>query len=115
MEALLTSAGYEFLGVDSALRAISVLLARKPDLIFLDLVMPEANGYEVCEQLRKLSCFRNTPIVILTGSDGYSNRLRANFAKASGFLGKPLNAEAVLGEIRRHLEQGATSFIAPTR
>lgn len=115
METLLTSAGYEFLGVDSALRAISVLLARKPDLIFLDLVMPEANGYEVCEQLRKLSCFRNTPIVILTGSDGYSNRLRANFVKASGFLSKPLNAEAVLGEIRRHLEQGATSFTAPTR
>ncbi|WP_339375223.1 response regulator [Stenomitos frigidus] len=115
METLLTSAGYQFLGVDNALRAISILLARKPDLIFLDLVMPEANGYEVCEQLRKLSCFRNTPIVILTGNDGYSNRLRANFVKASGFLSKPLNAEAVLSEIRKHLEQGATNLTAPAR
>ena len=115
METLLTSAGYQFLGLDSPLRAISVLLARKPDFIFLDLVMPDANGYEVCEQLRKLSCFRNTPIVILTGNDGYANRLRANFVKASGFLSKPLNAEAVLGEIRKHLEQGATNLSAPIR
>ncbi|XGV98621.1 MAG: response regulator [Leptolyngbya sp. BL-A-14] len=115
METLLTSAGYRFLGVDNALRAISVLLAQKPDLIFLDLVMPEANGYEVCEQLRKLSCFRHTPIVILTGSDGYSNRLRASFVKASGFLSKPLNAEAVLSEIRKHLEHDATNLSVTSR
>ena len=115
METLLTSAGYQFLGLESPLRAISVLLARKPNFIFLDLVMPDANGYEVCEQLRRLSCFRNTPIVILTGNDGYANRLRANFVKASGFLSKPLNAETVLSEIRKHLEHGATNFSAPTR
>jgi two-component system, chemotaxis family, response regulator PixG len=111
METLLTSAGYQFLGLESPIRAISVLLARKPDFIFLDLVMPEANGYEVCEQLRKLTCFRSTPIVILTGNDGYSNRLRANFVKASGFLSKPLNAETVLSEIRKHLEQGAPQSV----
>ncbi|MBW4693218.1 MAG: response regulator [Lyngbya sp. HA4199-MV5] len=115
METLLTSAGYQFLGIESALRAISVLLARKPDLIFLDLVMPDANGYEVCEQLRKLSSFRQTPIVILTGNDGYSNRLRASFAKASGFLSKPLNAETVLGEIRKHLEPNATNLSITAR
>lgn len=115
METLLTSAGYQFLGIESALRSISVLLARKPDLIFLDLVMPDANGYEVCEQLRKLSSFRHTPIVILTGNDGYSNRLRASFAKASGFLSKPLNAETVLGEIRKHLEPTATNLSITAR
>jgi two-component system, chemotaxis family, response regulator PixG len=115
METLLTAAGYQFVGVESPLRAISVLLARKPDFIFLDLVMPGANGYEVCEQLRRLSCFRDTPIVILTGSDGYANRLRANFAKASGFLAKPLNAEAVLSEIRKHLEQGAPNVSTSKR
>jgi chemotaxis family two-component system response regulator PixG len=115
MESLLTSAGYQFLGIESALRAISVLLVRKPDLIFLDLVMPDANGYEVCEQLRKLSSFRHTPIVILTGNDGYSNRLRASFAKASGFLSKPLNAETVLGEIRKHLEPNATNLSITAR
>jgi two-component system, chemotaxis family, response regulator PixG len=112
MEELLTSAGYEFLGVDDALRAIGILLARKPDVIFLDLMMPNINGYELCQQLRKLSCFRQTPIVILTGNDGFANRLRSNIVQASDFLSKPLNAEAVLGVIRKYLGQGTTPVSA---
>ncbi len=107
MEKLLTSAGYQFLGINDAMRAIGILLARKPELIFLDLVMPQASGYEICKQLRKLSYFRNTPIVILTGNDGLTNRIRSNFAGASDFLSKPLNAEKVLSVIRKHLNQGA--------
>jgi chemotaxis family two-component system response regulator PixG len=112
LEELLTSAGYRFVGIEDALRAIGVLLARKPDLIFLDLVMPNANGYEICQQLRKLSYFRNTPIVILTGNDGYANRLRSNFVGASDFLSKPLNAETVLSVIRKHLNQNLTPLSA---
>lgn len=103
MEELLTSAGYQFLGIEDPLRAIGILLAHKPDLIFLDLVMPNVNGYELCEKLRQLSCFRNTPIVMLTSNDRYTNRLRSNFAGATDFLGKPLNAEAVLGVIHKSL------------
>lgn len=112
MEELLTSAGYQFVGIDDAVRAIGVLLARKPDVIFLDLMMPHVNGYELCEQLRKLSCFQHTPIVILTSSDGFANRLRSKIVNASDFLSKPLNAEAVLTVINKHLNQGAVSVRA---
>lgn len=105
MEKLITSAGYQYLGVEDAMRSIGILLARKPDLIFLDLIMPNTNGHEVCSQLRKLSCFRETPIIILTGSDGFANRLKSNFVGASDFLAKPLNAETVLAVIQKYLEQ----------
>lgn len=106
MEELLTSAGYQFVGIEDAVRAIGILLARKPDVIFLDLMMPHINGYELCEQLRKLSCFRQTPIVILTSNDGFANRLRSKIVNASDFLSKPLNAEAVLSVIDKFLAQG---------
>ncbi len=106
MEALLTAAGYKYLGVDDAMRAFGILLARKPDLIFLDLVMPNANGYEICSQLRKLACFRNTPIVILTGNDGIVDRVRAKLVGASDFLSKPVDAGIVLSVLRKHLKQG---------
>jgi two-component system, chemotaxis family, response regulator PixG len=109
MERLLTSAGHEFLGIEDAVRAIGILLARKPDLIFLDLVMPKTNGHEVCQQLRKMSCFCHTPIVILTGSDGFANRLRSSVVGASDFLSKPLDAEAVLNVIHKHLDQPSQS------
>lgn len=115
MEELLTSAGYQFVGIDDAVRAIGVLLARKPDVIFLDLMMPHINGYELCEQLRKLSCFRQTPIVILTSNDGYASRLRSKIVNASDFLSKPLNAEAVLNVIHKYLNQGVVSVHADRR
>jgi chemotaxis family two-component system response regulator PixG len=106
MEALLVAAGYQFVGVNDGLRAFSTLLARKPEVIFLDLVMPNTNGYEICGKLRKLDCFRNTPIVILTGNDGIVDRVRAKLVGASAFLSKPIDAGTVLSEIRKHVEQG---------
>lgn len=107
MEELLTSAGYQFLGISNGLKAIGTLIARKPTFIFLDLVMPDVNGHELCEQLRKLSYFRNTPIVILTGNDGYTNRLKSNFVGATDFLSKPLDAGAILKTIAKHLKRDA--------
>lgn len=108
MEKILTAAGYRFVGVNDALRALTILLARKPDLLFLDLVMPNTNGYEICGSLRKLSFFRNTPIVILTGNDGIIDRVRAKLVGASDFLSKPVDEETLLMVIRKHLKQSAS-------
>ncbi|MGA7936494.1 MAG: response regulator, partial [Kovacikia sp.] len=110
LEKLLVSAGYQFLGIEDPLGAVGTLLARKPDFIFLDLVMPKANGYEICEQLRKISSFRTTPIVILTGNNGFASRLKSNMIGASDFLSKPLDADAVLGVLHKHLAPKSTSF-----
>lgn len=107
MESLLTAAGYRFIGVEDGVRAFAMLLGNKPDLIFLDLVMPNTNGYEICSQLRKLPYFRNTPILILTGNDGIVDRVRAKLVGASDFLSKPIDAGKVLSVIRKHLKQGA--------
>jgi chemotaxis family two-component system response regulator PixG len=109
MEGLLTAAGYRFIGVEDGMRAFGTLLTYKPEVIFLDLVMPNTNGYEICTQLRKVSCFRNTPIVILTGNDGIVDRVRAKLIGASDFLSKPIDAGTVLSVIRKHLEQGVIS------
>lgn len=109
MESLLTAAGYQFLGVNDALRAFGILLSRQPDVIFLDLVMPNINGYELCSKLRKLPAFHNTPILILTGNDGIVDRVRAKLVGASDFLSKPIDAGTVLSMIRKHLEPGVIS------
>jgi len=105
MAKLLTSGGYQSFSITDDLRAIATLLAKKPDLIFLDLVMPNTNGYEICTQLRKLSAFRNTPIVILTGNDGIVDQVRARLVGASDFLSKPIEPETVLKVINKHLQQ----------
>ncbi|MEO8891368.1 MAG: response regulator [Coleofasciculaceae cyanobacterium] len=104
MVKLLTSYGYQSFSITDDLRAIATLLAKKPDLIFLDLVMPNTNGYEICTQLRKISIFRNTPIVILTGNDGIVDQVRARLVGASDFLSKPIEPETVLNVINKHLQ-----------
>jgi chemotaxis family two-component system response regulator PixG len=104
MEKILTAANYQFVGVNDPLRAIAILLARKPALVFLDLVMPNANGYEICGQLRKLSIFKHTPIVILTGNDGIVDRVRAKMVGSTDFLSKPVNPDMVLQAIKKHLQ-----------
>jgi chemotaxis family two-component system response regulator PixG len=109
MEKILTSAGYQFLAVQDSMRAIATLLSRKPELIFLDLVMPNTNGYEICSQLRKVSAFRDTPIVILTGNDGIIDRVRAKVVGASDFLSKPVDAATVLEVTNRYLQQAQTA------
>ena len=107
MERVLTAADYRFLGVNDALRAITILLARKPDLLFLDLVMPNINGYEICGKLRKLSIFQNTPIIIFLFNEGIIFCFRSKFLGASDFIGKPVDAETLLTVIGKHLKQSS--------
>ncbi|MBW4522689.1 MAG: response regulator [Scytolyngbya sp. HA4215-MV1] len=103
MEQLLTPYGYEVLTILNPLQGIATLLERKPNLIFLDLVMPNTNGYELCSFLRKTSAFQNTPIVILTGHDGVIDRVRAKLVGASEFLSKPPEPNKVLQVLERYL------------
>jgi two-component system, chemotaxis family, response regulator PixG len=79
------------------------LIAKKPQLIFLDLVMPNANGYEICSRLRKVAAFRDTPIVILTGNDGVIDRVRAKVVGATDFLTKPVQSDLVLDVAQKYL------------
>lgn len=101
MEKILTESGYQFVAINDPLRALATLLHRKPDLIFLDLVMPNLNGYEICSRLRKIPTFSDTPIVILTSN--IIDRVRAKVVGCSDYLNKPVQAESVLSSISKHL------------
>ncbi len=105
MEKIITEYGYRCFGIQDPLRIITGLLKNKPDLIFLDLVMPITNGYEVCEQIRKTPSLAHIPIVILTGNDGLIDRVRTKFVGANSFLGKPIQAAAVTKMIDKYLEE----------
>lgn len=105
MEQIVTAAGYQFVSEMDGLRAIAVLLSRKPDLIFLDLIMPNTNGYEICTQLRKLSFFKTTPIVIVTGNDGIIDRVRAKMVGSTDFISKPISSEILISTVEKYLKQ----------
>ncbi len=109
LEEILTRAGFRFCGIQDSLKALPTLIEKKPQLIFLDLVMPVASGYEICAQIRRMEAFKNTPIIILTGNDGIVDRVRAKLVGATGFLPKPINAEKVLSVAKKILFTPAQS------
>ncbi len=103
LEQIFRGVGYQFISVLDSMKALPILIAKKPQLIFLDLVMPNANGYEICSRLRKVAAFRDTPIVILTGNDGVIDRVRAKVVGATDFLTKPVQSELVLDIAQKYL------------
>jgi two-component system, chemotaxis family, response regulator PixG len=103
MGLIVGQAGYEYISIQEPMQALSTLLKHRPSLIFLDLVMPIANGYEVCAQFRRVSLFKETPIIILTSSDGVVDRVRAKMVGSTGFLPKPINTEKVVEVLRKYL------------
>jgi len=109
---ILEPLGYEVLSITDPLRSLSLLLQKKPVLIFLDLVMPETNGYEVCTFLRKSAAFQATPIVILTGQGGVIDRVRAKLCGANDFMAKPPLPERVLQVVRNLVPATATALAA---
>lgn len=103
MSHIITQAGCRFTNIQDPIKALPTLLEQKPNLIFLDLVMPVANGYEICSQIRRVSAFKDTPVIILTSNDGIVDRVRAKMVGSSGFLAKPIEADRVLAVLQRYL------------
>ncbi len=105
LERHLKGFGCRFIGIEDAVQALPLLVEHQPDLVFLDLVMPIANGYEICAQIRKIAKLKDTPVVILTGNDGIVDRVRAKLVGATDFIGKPVEERQVALVLQRYLPQ----------
>lgn len=88
---------------------LSLLLQHRPDLLILDITMPEIDGLELCRMVRGLEQFRHLPIVILTGREGLWDRIKGKLSGATRYLSKPFNQVQLNYEIQRLLGQRATT------
>jgi two-component system, chemotaxis family, response regulator PixG len=100
---LLTEQGYRSYGVQDPLKIMPTLIKHKPKLIFLDLLMPVANGYEVCEQIRKTPSLKDVPVIILTAKDGLFDRMHAKIVGANDFLSKPIAYAEMLRVLNKYV------------
>ncbi len=80
---------FTVISIDDPLKALMQILHTKPDIILLDISMPNLDGYELCSLLRRHPNFRNTPVVMVTGRTGFIDKARAKIVKSSGYLSKP--------------------------
>ncbi|HEY9863958.1 MAG TPA: response regulator [Candidatus Obscuribacterales bacterium] len=108
VEIILRGQGYEATAIGNPLKALSLVFQLKPDLILCDIAMPELNGYEICAMLRNSTAFRQTPIVMLTGIDGFIDRLKARMVRATNYLTKPFGDAELLTLVETYIGPGKT-------
>ncbi len=107
LKKILVPAGYQVLIIPEPMRGFSVLIEHKPDLILLDLHLPNADGYSICKFLRESPVFKKTPIIILTAKNTEIDRFRAKQAGATEFLGKPPQPQELLHVVQQYLVQSS--------
>ena len=96
---LLSSKGYSVLKAYSGSEALSVLEKEQPDLILLDVMMPEMSGYEVCQKIRNNPATTLLPVIMVTALDPRTERMKGIEAGADDFISKPINMAELLARV----------------
>lgn len=102
---LLSRRGYEVIAENDSGSAIKVAIESQPDLIILDLMMPDPDGFKVCRMMRADTRFIFTPILIITALDDTDSRIVAYGAGADDYLMKPYDAEELALTVRNLLQE----------
>jgi len=102
--------GYEVLTANDGLEAVETVRAENPELLILDVMMPNMDGLEVCRTLRSEGWDR--PILVLTARDGVSDRVAGLDAGADDYLPKPFALEELLARVRSLVRRASADSIA---
>ncbi len=106
-ENLLRKAGCEVITATDGFEALSLVADHRPDLIFVDIMMPRLDGYQTCALIKSNQTYSDTPVVMLSSKDGLFDRAKGRLAGSDQYLTKPFTREELLGAIRRHIDQAA--------
>ncbi len=108
LQTFLEEAGYrEFVPVTAPLEALGLIADRRPDVVLLDLVMPEMSGFEILERLRADDTLRHTPVIVLTSATDAETKLKALELGATDFLAKPVDSSELALRLRNTLSAKA--------
>jgi two-component system, cell cycle response regulator DivK len=100
---ILRAKGYATLEAVNGLDGVKLALEHKPDLVLMDIQLPDINGIEAFERIRGNAATAKVPVVAFTASVTANDRSRIGDAGFDGFLGKPINLKEFLETVRRML------------
>lgn len=105
LDELLKPEGYEVQTVSSGTEALQKLDQGGYDLLMLDVIMPEMDGYELCKRIRQKEKYKETPVVFLTAKSRDEDRAKGLEAGANLYLSKPISPDKLLGIVSDALGQ----------
>lgn len=102
-ETLLKKAGCEVVTADDGFEALSKIVDTRPDIIFVDVMMPRLDGYQTCALIKNNRQFKTTPVIMLSSKDGLFDRARGKIVGSEQYLTKPFTKKELLGAIVQHV------------
>ena len=104
VERILVADGHEVVHARTGKSAVREARVRRPDLVLMDLRLPDTDGFETARRMRRVQSFARTPIVAVTGWVGGDHEERGRQEGFAGHIQKPFRAETLLMEVRRWSE-----------
>ena len=111
-EVLLNKAGYEVITAADGFEAMSVVSDQRPDIIFVDIMMPRLDGYQTCKLIKHNRFFKNTPVIMLSSKDGLFDRARGRLAGSEQYINKPFRQQDLIAAIETHVSSKRMSMEA---
>lgn len=106
-ETLLGREGCTVITAVDGFEALSRIADHRPDIIFIDVMMPRLDGYQTCALVKNNPEFLEIPVIMLSSKDGLFDRARGRIAGAEEYLTKPFTRDELLGAIRQHVATAA--------
>lgn len=102
-DTLLKKAGCQVITAEDGFDALSKIVDHKPDIIFVDIMMPRLDGYQACALIKNNKDFKSTPVIMLSSKDGLFDKAKGRIVGSDQYLTKPFSKEELLGAIREHV------------
>jgi len=101
---LLEDEGYELQLAKDGADALRKVRERKPDILFLDIMMPEINGYDVCRTIKNDPDLKNIYVIMLTARGQVAEQERGKEVGADEYIVKPFSPMEILAKVKKHFQ-----------
>jgi twitching motility two-component system response regulator PilG len=104
-ENLLKKQGCEVVTATDGFEALAKIAEHKPDIIFVDIMMPRLDGYQTCALIKNNRTFRETPVIMLSSKDSIFDKARGRIVGSEQYLTKPFTKDDLLNAIKVHAKR----------
>ncbi|CAM5272886.1 response regulator [Thauera mechernichensis] len=105
-EIFLGQAGCEVLLAEDGFDALAKITDHRPDVIFVNIMMPRLDGYQTCALIKKNARLASTPVIMLSSKDGLFDRARGRMVGSDEYLTKPFTKDSLLKAVANHAARG---------
>jgi len=102
-ETLLQREGFSVVTAEDGFEALAKIAALKPDIIFVDIMMPRLDGYQTCALIKNNPEFKNTPVIMLSSKDGLFDKAKGRIVGSDQYVTKPFSKVEILEAVQSYI------------